>query len=535
MNTEVLNLLNRPYQQVVDDILTSMVGGVVNEQIYFSVDHDRYGLSQTANAVRSINGTVTVETPQQLSLVTQRTFQESVDYLFSVTDNSVVWLSGGLKPDDQSVFFVDYFRENSAALSPLTDLNVGSVVRTLSEAVGREIALVYQQINEAYLAGFVDTATGISLDEVVSILGVTRKTGDYAAGIVTFFRDPAARSGAITIPQGTLLRTANGVTFATADLCTLQAGQARLDIPIRATEESKGPVGKVKAGEINTLEDAITGINRITNFDPTTIGAGRETDAQLRTRAKATLQGLGKGTIAALTCAIFDENGTLQEVRDPNSRSSQADPGTVSLLVETGSERFISLQSRVNETRAAGVQTTLVARFVFFKPRLVITVGGLTAPGKPKLIDAVTAAIQAYVDTLTTGDSAVAPKLVQAILSKVPQIKGAKAIRFADVIAWRADVAKPSTETLVDALLQAVTITPQADLASLRAAIQDVLQPSFSERRIPDRSLVQGPSNLPATDQDIAKAQFHVSSLVSGEKWSLMLDLEPPDILLVEP
>ena len=141
MNTDTINLLNRPYQQVVDDILTAMVGGVVNEQIFFDVNHDRYRLSQPASEIRSINGIVTT-TVKQVPTATQHTFQTVADYLFSEGDNSVVWVAGGLKPDDESIFFVDYFRKEPTGFSPLTDLNVGSVTRTLSEAVGREIAIV---------------------------------------------------------------------------------------------------------------------------------------------------------------------------------------------------------------------------------------------------------------------------------------------------------------------------------------------------------------------------------------------------------
>ena len=533
MNANTINLLNRPFEQVTDDILTAMVGGVVNEPIFFDVAHVRYRLSQSAAAIRSINGTVTVITKGQVPLVTQHTFQSGVDFLFSDGDNSVVWVPGGLKPDDQSTFYVDYFRRNSTAFSPLTDLNVGSVTRTLSEAIGREIAIVYQQINEAYLAGFVDTATGLSLDLVVSILGVVRKGSEFAAGLVTFFRDPASGAGAITIPEGTEMRTATGVTFVTADVGTLQAGQARTDVPIRATDASKGPAGKVKAGEINTLEHPILGIARVTNFEGTFLGAKRESDAELRARAKAALQGLSKGTLAAIAGAVFDENASLEEVRDPNSPVSLADPGTVLLLVSTEPERFLSLQDRVNQVRAAGVLTTLVARFVFFKPRLLIKASGLNAPAKTRLVDQVIAALQAYIDTLKAGDAAKGAQLVQAILSAVPQIKDPKAIRFADVIISRGDVAKPGTDSLLDTLVNTVEGTPPGDLAALRAAIGDVLQPTFSERRIPDRSLVLGPTGQPATDLQIQNGEFQVTSVVGGDKWSLALDLAPTDIILV--
>src|SRR5690606_27746283 len=129
------------------------------------------------------------------------------DFLFDPNANAVEWDSTGVLPDDNTIFRVDYFRRNTR--SPLTDLNVGSVTRTLSEAISREIATVYNQIELAYLSGFIDTATGRALELVVSILGLTRKTKDFALGLVTFFRMPGSE-GNITIPEGTLVATTAG-------------------------------------------------------------------------------------------------------------------------------------------------------------------------------------------------------------------------------------------------------------------------------------------------------------------------------------
>jgi hypothetical protein len=290
----------------------------------------------------------------------------------------------------------------------------------------------------------------------------------------------------------------------------------------------------VKAGEINRLEVPIAGISRITNFDATLLGANDETDDQLRERAKATLQGLGKGTIAALTRVVFDELATLRGIRDPNSPDALTAPGTVALLVDTEPERFISLQSRINETRAAGVLTTVVARYVFFQPRLIVTVApGMTEAGKVKLLNEIITAIQTYIDSLKAGDPAKGASVIKAIVTDVKGVS-AKKIQFAEVQTSRADVAKPGSQNLVDALLNAVNATPQADNAALRAAIEDVLSPTFSESRIPDLTLLQGSTGLPATDQQIETGQFQVISIVSGEKWTVALDMQPSDIMLLD-
>jgi hypothetical protein len=526
MDSKNVNLIERPYRQIVDDILTAIVGGVVNEPIIFDVKADLYPLAEPAQDIRGITGTADQK---------PHTFLKEIDFLFSEGDNAVVWQEGGTWPDDETTFYVDYFRQNSR--SPLTDINVGSVTRTLSEAIGREIATVYQQINLAYLSGFIDTAKGKSLDFVAVILGITRKTKDYAVGLATFFRDPAIKDN-ITIPERVLLRTAKGeATFETTELRTLQRGQVRLDVPIRASDNFKGEAGKVAAGEITEIVQPIAGIARVTNFEPTLLGAEDESDEELRARAKAVLRALGKGTLAALARVIFEGRANLMEVWDPNSPLVKQSPlGTVALLIESEPERFPSLRAAVEETRAAGVQAALVARYVFFKPRIEVKIStGLQPAGKTKVVNQIISALQAYVDELSSGD----PALGEEMLKAIKEVEDVNEVTFRDVIAWRSDIGQPSAATLVDSLLAAIAAAPVGDAEALRQALNNVVTAANplvpSSKRIPDRSLVRDLSGQqPATFGELETGKFQVAAVVNGDKWWAVLDIEAADILLRE-
>jgi hypothetical protein len=539
VNPETVNLINRLYPEIRDDLLTALVGGVVNEPIIFDDKVDFYGLAQPARDVRSITGTAT---PKGTDRPQAYTFQKGIDFLFSEGDNAIVWQQkDGTLPDDGTIFYVDYFSQNTS--SPITDINVGSVSRTICEAIGREIAVVYQQINQAYLAGFVDTAQGKSLELVVSILGIKRKTKGNAIGQVTFFRDLTV-DGNITINEGTNLSTLKGeATFVTTEIRTLQRGQVRIDVPVRASDNSSGKAGEVKAGAITTLAQPIAGIDRVTNFDATALGSEDETDDQLRARAKVALRGAGKGTLAALAKAIFDERATLVEVWEPNSPpAKQSNPGTVALLVESEPKRFPSLQTAVEQTRAAGVQTTLVARYIYFKPRIVVELlPGLPAVAKPKAIDDIIAAIQAYVDGLSSGKPVMGQELLKAIATVKEVAKdttGKPNAKIIEVTTWRSDVGQPSTASLADAIFTAVQGVPATDSEAQRSAIAQILTdtaPSLipTGRRIADRSLIQGPKGAPAKDGEIEAGQFQVVAKVGTEDWWIVLDLEPADIVLV--
>ena len=525
MNQETVTLIERPYQEIVDDILTAIVGGVVNEPIRFDIKRDLYPLSEPALDIRSITGKVKGQ---------QHAFLKEIDYVFNVGGNGVEWDSTGTLPDDNSTFHVDYTRPTNR--SPLTDINVGSVTRTLSEAIGREISTVYQQINLAYLSGFIDTAEGRSLELVVSILGITRKTKEFAVGLATFFRD-ANSSGNVTIPEGTLLSTAKGeIFFETTQPRTLQQGQVRIDAPIRATNNFKGEKGKVAAGAINQMSQPIAGISRITNFDATFLGTEDETDVELRLRAKAALRSLGKATLAALQRVVFEGNGKVTEVWDPAAPPDhRSEVGKVILLIEAEPERFASLNGVVQETRAAGVQATLVARYVFFKPRVFVTHSpGLTAPGKLKVADDINNALQTYVDGLSSGDSAEGAKLLEAITG-VDDVSEAKIV---DVVVWKSDLSKPAGEGLVDTLVTAVQGAGD-DEAALRAALDSALSATPplvpTSTRIPDRSLLQSMDGQPATDAQIESGEFQIVAKVDGADGWVVLDLNTEaDIVLQE-
>lgn len=483
MNPETVHLIVRPYQEVVDDLLTALVGGVVNEPIEFDVKAGAYRLSEPAIDVRSITGTLEDA---------RHTFLKEIDFTYREGDNAVVWEGGDL-PDDETVFYVDYYRRDSR--SPLTDIQVGSVVRTVAEAIGREIATVYQQIDRAYLSAFLDTATGKSLDLVVSILGIERKTRESATGLVTFFRDPAV-AGAIAIPQAWPLAVAEGpARFETAQPRVLQAGQTRIDVPVRAAAGFGGEKGIVPAGAITVMLQPLAGISRITNFEPTLRAAEDETDEELRGRARAALGSLCGGTRAAIERAIRELRANPVEFWDPNGpEDHRSAPGTLAVLIDAEPERYAGLVAAVGDTRAAGVLATLIARYVFFKPRIAARLTpGLTPAGKEKVKAEAIAALDRYVAGLTAGQNAKGGELLAA-LSGVPEISEP---RFRDVLAWRSDL-------------------------------------SGSGALTPDRDRIVGPGGARATDAEIEAGTFEISPLIDGESWWVALDMTPADLLLEE-
>jgi hypothetical protein len=298
-----------------------------------------------------------------------------------------------------------------------------------------------------------------------------------------------------------MLTTTKGeAAFLTSEARTLQQGQFRINVPIRASDAFKGEAGRVEAGSITLLVLPIAGIDRVTNFDATALGSQDESDSELRARARAALIARSKGTLAALRNAVAENHATLIEVWDPNGPlDKRSNPGEVKLLVESKPGYFAGLQAAVEDTRAAGVRAVLVAHYVYFKPRLVLAIKpGLTAAGKTKVTEQVKAALQEYVDSLGSGQSAEGKKLLETITGVEDVIEDGTMIL--DVMAWQSDVGRSADDVLADAILVALQGVSQDDAAAMQKAIAGVVSQQISSqhdresRRLHSSPIIHGGS-----------------------------------------
>jgi uncharacterized phage protein gp47/JayE len=181
-----VSFVKKPYRQIAKDILTQICGGEATEECTYTKGKTSYKLTSTPVIdIKAIKG--------KFKGTAEKLFAKDVDY--KLTENDIEWIGGGDTPDDNTVFTVQYIFTRS---SGITDVNPGSVVRTIVEAISREIENFYLQLEQAYLSGFLDTASGNALDLVVSILGIKRKPPQPSSGSVTFGRNTEPEILAVT-------------------------------------------------------------------------------------------------------------------------------------------------------------------------------------------------------------------------------------------------------------------------------------------------------------------------------------------------
>jgi uncharacterized phage protein gp47/JayE len=302
----------RSYEDVVRDLLTTLTGGTVRETLTAPADADTLVLEKLRNRpvrrVSHLTGKVAASAEPDAP---------QLDYRFTAADFELVstngnpdekdairFRDGARRPVPGTLLTVNYYPVQTGPL-PITDLNVGSVARTLMETFARELAVTYLHLQHIYDSAFLDTAEGSSLDKVVALVGVQRLPVGYPVVTVRFSRAEGA-GGRITIPAGTPLVTADGTRYMTMTALTLEPNETARDVQARGAT----PAAKlVQLGELDRVEVSIAGISNVVNTEPARALSAPETDDELRRRAPGALHGVVRGTLDALRFGLLSIPG----------------------------------------------------------------------------------------------------------------------------------------------------------------------------------------------------------------------------------
>lgn len=354
-----MSLVDRTYPDVVRDLLTTLTAGVVAEThqvVYAPAELPKIILEQRpVKRVSFVSGYVSGKTESA----------EPVKYVFGLTDYEVAsstnsadaldtirFLPFGKRPVSGTTVTINYY-PRTAAPSAITDVNVGSVARTLLEAVAKEIASVYAQLNIAYDSGFVETATGSALDRVVALLGYKRFRAGRAVGTVTFRRRPGS-PGDVTIPAGTpVTDTQDKIRYETTEAHVMLDLESVAQVRVQGANEA---TPTVEENKLTVIARAVAGLSEVTNERPTSRASEDESDEDLRLRIRGALSLADKGTVESIRHGLLQ----MSQVRDvkvidmPNGV-----PGEVALTLslEGGREELPpEVIQRIEQLRPAGIR-----------------------------------------------------------------------------------------------------------------------------------------------------------------------------------
>ncbi|QIR31196.1 baseplate wedge subunit [Halorubrum virus Serpecor1] len=237
-----------------------------------------------------------------------------------------------------------------------------AVIRQFYRPIARRLAQAQNDIGLVLSSTQIDNAEGSALGLLTALIGVTRQPAARARGEVTFYREDVAEMD-YHVPAGTEVQTRSDppIEYVTTEGTVIAEGTTSTTAPIVAVEP--GANANVGANSITALPVPLAGINRVTNEQETTGGENRESDENLRERAKEELAEGSSATGPALVSAVRGVEGVssvsilINDKKEHNGRGHNL-PANSGELVVTGGEDADIAQA-ILETK--GMDSTLVA------------------------------------------------------------------------------------------------------------------------------------------------------------------------------
>ncbi|MFZ5816344.1 MAG: baseplate J/gp47 family protein [Bacillota bacterium] len=301
----------------------------------------------------------------------------------------------------------------------LTDVNPGSVVRTLVEAFGRELAEAHARLSHIYEMGYIDTATGESLDFLVALLGQRRIDGLQVVGDAVFTRDSRV-AGRVVIPEGTRLKVQlqpSGLAYyRTSREAELEPGQNSVTVPVVADPaEGEEPTAHLLPDELDwqVVQDVpLAGIGGVDIPRPTVQRGYRESDDDLRRRVKGLIDAAGGGTLKAMERAILATGHAAGVVfRDADSDGlPRLQPGQLEVVVDgdlAAPNAYSEIRDAINRTKGPGILVSIrgiTTRTVTIQLRVLPSTPNLSAGKKQALRRAIEQTVQGAIVGLKVGE-----------------------------------------------------------------------------------------------------------------------------------
>lgn len=397
-----MSFRRKNYPEIADNLLNRVLGGVSGEGHAFpppNASKPPYAHPLEHAPVADVTSVFGLRFGQSYA------FAKGIDYELTSDGQSVRWKADGAVPDAGSVVEINYLPKSRE--TRINDLHVGSVVRTLMEAMALETAGLYAQLETVYQSGFIDTAQGRALDHVVSLLGLARiKAGRNSADIL--FKRARNSRGEVHLPAGTRVLNADGsIEYETLNDAVLADGQDTLKVKARDLVDTNDGIA---ADILVLLAKPIAGVESITNPAPSTQLDRDENDDELRARAKSFLIGSERGTLGALKSVLASHNVSA-DVDDST-------PGTIVISLHgdaLSADQEQRLWTELDQVRPAGVRIqrgTRVTPAVVDLALRLSTASGLLEVDLRRIQTEIRQRMTDYFAKLPTQDNARVTKLI---------------------------------------------------------------------------------------------------------------------------
>lgn len=307
--------------------------------------------------------------------------------------------------------FTDLVTQQVAAIqgaaSSLIDLTIGSVLRALVEAVAAVALWLQGMILQLLAATRAATSSGTDLDTWMADFGLTRLAAVAASGNVTFARFTTSLQA--VIPIGATVQTADGSQVFAVTLDTtnpaysstlggyvIAVGVSSVVVPVMAAVA--GGAGNISAGQLNTITQAMPGVDTVSNALAYANGVDAETDTAFRARFALYISGLRAGIKEAVASAIAGmQQGIQYSLVENNDYSGNTQNGYFYVVINpSGSTLQSDVYTAIDAIRPLSVTfgvfpaTTLTAN-------IVLTATAASGYTHAQIVTAITTAIQDFI------------------------------------------------------------------------------------------------------------------------------------------
>lgn len=328
------------------------------------------------------------------------------------------------------------------ASSRLIDMTAGSVLRAVAESFSAVVLWLQGLILQLLAATRAATSTGADLDSWMLDYGLSRLPAVPASGLVTFSRFTATAQ--VVVPVGAAIQTGDGkqrytVTADTGNSAysaglggyVMPTGTSSVSVPVVAV--TAGAAGNAAAGQINTITQAMPGVDAVTNGATFINGADAESDASFRIRFVGFLAGLSKATAGAVSYAVTSlQAGVTCVVTENYSYAGAWQPGYFFIVVDDGSGAptagfLASVYAAADAVRPIG-STFGVFAPVTLSANVAMKITVDAAYDRATVVAAVVAAIRAYLSSLTIGQTLPLSRLTQIAYNASPGVSNVSGV-----------------------------------------------------------------------------------------------------------
>ncbi len=321
-----------------------------------------------------------------------------------------------------------------ASTKKVTDFNVGSVIRTMLEAVGIETDQLYQEMFHG-LKEAIPVATYTSFD-----FGL--QPAQPATGALTYYAS-GTQTSSILIPTGTVAKNpTTGQLYSTIVDAQIAVGQTQ--VSVSAVANQNGVAGNCDAGAITERVDALSGVVGVSNLTPFTNGRDQESEEERKLRFIGYISTLNRGTLKAIrygasTTVLLNSSGQVVErvvhigIFEPYEDDPVSNPpGFVEVYVHNGtggtSPALVTETQKVIDGyylgdgtpvpgwKAAGVEVDCMAateKLVAVTGVLTLNVGYQSATVLPQA----TTVVREYLLSLGIGSPAITAEIIERVMA----------------------------------------------------------------------------------------------------------------------